>query len=163
MSKYDLLGAFLKSRPASEIPMTFAEIEAVIGTKLPGSAHRHRPWWSNNATNSAMTKVWLDAGFLAAQVDMEGRKLVFKRMKTPPSPSANMGMADAARAFEPAQAGEKKSRRSPLFGALKGTFTIDPGWDLTQPTMSPEDLDDMEANLQRTADLIDAGFARKPR
>ena len=34
MSKYDLLGQYLKTQHASEVPMTFAEIERVVGTGL---------------------------------------------------------------------------------------------------------------------------------
>ncbi len=35
MSKYERLGEFLKSQRTKEVPMTFAEIERVIGSKLP--------------------------------------------------------------------------------------------------------------------------------
>jgi len=28
-----------------------------------------------------------------------------------------------------------KPRRHPLFGRLKGAFTVDPDWDLTKPAM----------------------------
>lgn len=116
MSKYEPLGEFLKSQRTDRVPMSFAEIERVTGTKLPASAQKHRPWWSNNAKNSVMTKVWLEAGFESEQVDMAGRKLVFRRVRTP----SNSGSGSAAK-FHPA------------FGALKGLLRIAPGTDLTKP------------------------------
>ena len=149
MTKYESLGGFLEKQSTGEVPMSFAEIERVIGAELPSSAHKHRPWWSNNASNSAMTKVWLDAGFRTAQVDMAGKKLVFKRVCAPAvrrqaSPEhQSREVSESSRTFAP---GEKKPRRHPAFGALKGTFTIEPGYDLTQPAM-PE-----------WADLIDEKY-----
>src|SRR5882757_7476799 len=83
MSKYDALGAFLKNQQSDRVPMSFAEIERVTGARLPPSAAKHRPWWSNNPDNSVMTRVWLDAGFESEQVDMAGRKLVFRRVRKP--------------------------------------------------------------------------------
>lgn len=152
MKKYDALGAFLKAQHAARISMTFAEIERVIGDKLPGSAYRHRPWWSNNPGNNVMTKVWLDAGFLSEQVDMEGRRLVFTLME---EPRASGGMAEDAPEFRAADAegGEKKPRRSPLFGCMRGTFRVDPAWDVTKPALEPEEWKDWEASLDRKADL----------
>jgi hypothetical protein len=41
---------------------------------------------------------------------------------------------------------------------MKGTFTIEPGWDLTKPALDAEELAEMEANLERTADLIADGL-----
>lgn len=149
MRKYQGLGGFLEEQNMDEVRMSFAEIEGVIGAKLPPSAHKHRPWWSNNASNSAMTKVWLDAGFRTEQVDMAGKKLVFKRVREPCARKVtsredeNHEMAESSRAFVPVA---KKPRRHPLFGGLKGTFTIEPGYDLTQPAM-PE-----------WADLIDEKY-----
>ncbi len=85
MSKYRQLTDHLHSMhalPRSEYRMTFAEIEKVLGGPLPPSAYRHRPWWSNSPT-SLMAQSWLQAGWTTAQVDMEGRKLVFKRIYDP--------------------------------------------------------------------------------
>ncbi|HEY0282770.1 MAG TPA: hypothetical protein VGC27_09115 [Rhizomicrobium sp.] len=158
MSKYDGLGDHLRKQTFAEIPMTFADIEKVTGTKLPPKAQHHRAWWSNNPSNNVMTKVWLNAGYETAQVDMAARKLLFKRMKkTTPPPG---GMAEGAREFKPAEGG-KKPRRSPLFGALKGTFTIAPGWDLTQPALDPDELAEWEASLDRKADLYEKGLSGK--
>ena len=81
MSKYAALGEYLKRQRGDLVPMTFAEIERVTGVKLPASANKHRPWWSNNPDNSVMTKVWLDAGYESEQVDMAKRKLVFQRVR----------------------------------------------------------------------------------
>src|SRR3954447_18973642 len=80
MGKYENLGAFLQKQRVREVPLTFREIEKVTGVKLPPKAQHHRAWWSNNASNNVMTRVWLDAGFESAQVDMEARKLVFRRV-----------------------------------------------------------------------------------
>src|SRR6266516_3238533 len=60
MGKYSALCDYLRAQTRSEVPMTFAQIERVIGAKLPKS-HKYRAWWSNNAFNSVMTKTWLEA------------------------------------------------------------------------------------------------------
>lgn len=160
MSKYQPLGAYLNKQFASHIPMTFAEIERVIGTSLPPSAYDHRPWWSNNPSNNVMTKTWLEAGFETEQVDMVSKKLVFRRVK-PASPQSG-GLNDAPRDFVPAD-GERKVRRSPLFGALKGTFTIEAGWDLTRPALDPDELAEWEKRLEEKANLYEKGLSGKPR
>jgi hypothetical protein len=53
---------------------------------------------------------------------------------------------------------EKKPFRSPLWGALKGTFTIEPGWDLTKPALDSDEMEEMDTNLDRTADMIEQGL-----
>lgn len=125
MSKYEPLRHFLKARKAKTVPMTFAEIEQVLGFKLPKSK-MYPAWWSNNATNNVMTNEWLAAGFKTEKVDIAGKTLVFRR--TEPAPGADTD--------EPAAAGKKpakKRRRHPLFGWMKGSVTIAPGTDLTLP------------------------------
>ena len=42
MSKDQLLTDYLKTQPASRVQMSFAEIERVVGRKLPESAATHR-------------------------------------------------------------------------------------------------------------------------
>jgi hypothetical protein len=121
MSKYDALGAFLKNQQNDRVPMSFAEVERVTGARLPPSAAKHRPWWSNNPDNSVMTRVWLDAGFESEQVDMAGRKLVFRRVRKPvDSPGSKGGDG-------------REGKYHPLLGALKGLMRIAPGADLTKP------------------------------
>lgn len=117
MSKYEPLLSFLQGATAHELPMRFEEIEGIIAAPLPPVARRHRAWWSNNASNSVMTKAWLGAGFRTERVDMAGERLVFRRID---------GAGDERHA--PAPTG-----RHPLFGAMRGTFTIAPGVDLTEP------------------------------
>ena len=80
MSKYRALGEYLKHQRRDAVPMTFGEIEKVIGAKLPASS-RYRAWWSNNDFNSVLTKVWIKAGFKSEQVDMKKGKLVFRRVR----------------------------------------------------------------------------------
>jgi len=158
MTKYAPLGAFLRQQSLDEVPMTFDDIERIIRAKLPESSHRYRAWWSNNAGNSVMTQVWLDAGFKSEQVDIEGRKLVFRRVGHERGP----GMAQDAKGFAgPTEAAKAGPRRSPLFGCMKGTFWIDPNWDLTKPALDADELAKWEASLDRKADLIEAGFSRK--
>lgn len=124
MSKYEPLRHFLQKNPLSSRPMTFAEIEHVIGTTLPNSAYTHRAWWSNNPSNNVMTHAWLAAGYETEQVDLDGKHLVFRRK----SPAA----ADAARTTTPKPEGPRHPVH-PLYGAFKGYFTVAPGVDLTEP------------------------------
>jgi hypothetical protein len=117
MGKYDRLGQFLQSQRNKEVPMTFAEIERVIGAKLPPNSPQYPAWWSNNPSNNVMTKVWLAAGFRTEQVDTAARKVVFRRIE------------ENASAVQQA----KKSGHHPIFGALKGSVFIPEGVDLTEP------------------------------
>lgn len=126
MGKYEPLGQFLRNQRTSEVPMTFREIEKIIGVKLPPKAQHHRAWWSNNSANNVMTKVWLEAGFESAQVDMEARKLVFRRVAK--ASEAPGGFAESA-----AKPYATKDGRHPARGALKGMIRIAPGVDLTEP------------------------------
>jgi hypothetical protein len=124
MSKYAPLGDHLRKQQTTLVRMSFAEIERIIGSKLPNS-QRHPAWWSNNPWNNVMTKVWLDAGFETEQVDVEARKLVFRRVRSTPQPSRKSSSGDS---------GDKGgSARHPLIGWMKGTVRIAPGVDLTEP------------------------------
>jgi hypothetical protein len=120
MGKYTRLGEFLRAQRSKEVPMTFAEIERVIGGKLPPNSPQYPAWWSNNPSNNVMTKVWLSAGFRTEQVDVKSRKIVFRRVEDNP---AEVSLPPATR----------KGERHPMFGALKGSIRIPPGVDLTEP------------------------------
>jgi hypothetical protein len=120
-SKYQPLTTHLRAQRGARVAMSFAEIERVLGTKLPPSASSHRAWWSNNPTNNVMTKAWLEAGFQSEQVDLGGRKLVFKRAASP----SHSGFAESAKSdyVAPGKLG--------LFGWLRGTVVS--SGDLTEP------------------------------
>src|ERR1700730_18148571 len=125
MGKYSPLADFLRAQQRDEVPMTFAEIERIVGSPLPRS-HRYRSWWSNNSFNSVMTKVWLDAGFRSAEVDIKRRRLVFRKIG-----SQTQGHFATTTEREGERAAV--SKRHPRFGALKGLVRIAPGTDLTEP------------------------------
>ena len=144
MGKYEPLGQFLRNQRTSEVPLTFREIERITGLKLPPKAQHHRAWWSNNPNNNVMTKVWLDAGFESAQVDMEGRKLVFRRVAKASEPAS--GFAESAQ-----KPYATKDGRHPARGALKGMIRVAPGVDLTEPAF-PE-----------WADLLDEKYGPEKR
>jgi hypothetical protein len=126
MSKYAPLGDYLRKQRTERVPMTFSEIEHVVRTRLPQS-QRYPAWWSNNPWNNVMTQVWLDAGFKTEDVDVEARRLVFRRVKEfSPTPKNGTSPSDNT----------KGAKIHPLIGALKGTVWIAPGTDLTQPADS---------------------------
>ena len=131
MTKYAALEAHLRASGQDTVPMTFADIARVIGADLPPSAFKHRPWWSNNPSNSSITRSWLEAGYKTENVDMAAKKLVFvKAAQYPPPPGSG---APALRDAAPAHAAASGGFLSNVFGALEGTVTIKPGTDLTAP------------------------------
>ncbi|MBX9845083.1 MAG: hypothetical protein K2Z80_25065 [Xanthobacteraceae bacterium] len=122
MAKYAAFGAFLRKQKAQHVPLTFGKIEEIIGGRLPASA-RYSAWWSNNPTNNVMTRVWLEAGFRSEQVDIAGRKVVFRRVSAPV----------VSHEASPKTDQNSTERFHPLFGALKGLTRISPDADLTEP------------------------------
>jgi hypothetical protein len=127
MSKYQPLEDFLNAASTNEVPMTFGEIESIIEAPLPPVARKHRAWWSNNPSNSVITKAWLDAGYKTERVDMAGERLVFRKVADQPQ-----GVAEApAAAFKPAA---KQGFATRFQMAFEGTLTLAPGFDPTEPT-----------------------------
>jgi hypothetical protein len=124
MSKYDPLKNYLEGRRFDEVAMTFGEIERILGFRLPEKSQQHRAWWSNNPSNSVMTKAWLAAGYRTERVDMAGRRLVFKRASDVRRAQRDPAGADAMR---------DGRKPHPLFGALAGLGKVAPGVDLTEP------------------------------
>ena len=122
LSKYAPLQSHLKTLAAPRIPMSFKDIERVINAKLPPSARKHRPWWSNNPGNSVITKAWLNAGYRTEQVDMKRERVVFRHQ-----PGGNIG----DRSGRYGTTG--KPRTQSFYGCMKGMITIAEGYDLTEP------------------------------
>ena len=83
MSKYDPLKRFLEARPGGETPMSFSEIETVLGFPLPGSARKFPAWWSNNTGTHVGVSAWRDAGFRTARVDISAGRVTFIRDPEP--------------------------------------------------------------------------------
>lgn len=135
MSKYESLTRHLKSRKGERVAMTFAELEAVLGFRLPVSARQYRPWWANSNHGHVQARGWMDAGFESQDVDLSAEKLVFVRL--------NAVETDRS---------EEKSGNHPLLGCMKGTITIAPGVDLTEPMYSDAE---MEAFLDRKSRLLE--------
>ncbi|MDE3116214.1 MAG: hypothetical protein KGL26_11485, partial [Pseudomonadota bacterium] len=99
MSKYEPLGTYLREQGTELVRMTFAQIERIVGTKLPKS-RQHPAWWSNSTSNNVMTQVWLDAGYRTEQVDVAHERLVFRRIAGAAPQSPSQGFSDTARNFE---------------------------------------------------------------
>jgi hypothetical protein len=124
-SKYQPLTRHLAAQRSEAVRMKFADIERVLGAKLPPSARAHRAFWSNNAANNVMTQAWLAAGFRSAEVDLEGEKLTFRRAT---AVARTPGLAEAP---APPYQDEDKTMTPSLFGCMAGTVVIN--CDLTEP------------------------------
>lgn len=72
--KYQPLTKWLQEQAATEVTLTFTELEAIVGT-LPDSARVHRPWWGN--TPKGQASGWLDAGWVVSGVDLQARIATF--------------------------------------------------------------------------------------
>jgi hypothetical protein len=137
MSKYDPLRHFLEARVSSETPMTFAEIEKVLGFHLPDSARKFPAWWSNNTGTHVGVSAWRDAGFRTARVDIGSEQVTFVR---------EAGGARAARAVRETAA---------PFAHGTGSFTdkaiVVPFDDLSRSALRMIDDWAEEAGLDRSA------------
>lgn len=126
MGRYEPLRSFLAGQQGDTVPVTFQQIEQVLGAALPNSK-RYPAWWSNNPSNNPMTKVWLAAGFVTEQVDTTREQLVFRR--TAASDHGALGFEDAGRPFS-----VPSGLIARLQAELGGTVTFAPGFDPTEPT-----------------------------
>ena len=116
MGKYAPLKEFLAANGQDLIPMSFAEIEKVLGLKLPASK-QYPAWWSNNPSNNPMTKEWLEAGYETESVNTASGQLVFRKVR------GARGASD----------GVSTRPLHPGFGFMKGLITFEEGFDPARP------------------------------
>lgn len=113
MSKYEPLTRHLRTSRKDRVPMTFAELENLLGFALPNSSRRHRAWWANNPTGHVNAQAWHEAGYQSTDVDLERERLVFVKLNT--------------------SRGSPPESRHPIFGSARGKLWIAPGVDLAAP------------------------------
>lgn len=83
MSKYEPLKRYLQLRSGSETPMSFPEVERVLGFELPPSARQYPAWWSNNLAHVG-ARAWREAGWKASRLDIGSERVTFVREEAPP-------------------------------------------------------------------------------
>ena len=111
MSVYAPLNRYLGAVMGDAVPLTFAEIEAILGRALPPSARRHPAWWSNNVGTHVNAAAWRDAGWRTSQVSIPDERVTFLRDASAGQPfdwtprqgggaTQMPGMSEAPRAFD---------------------------------------------------------------
>jgi hypothetical protein len=158
---YSPLREFLSAIAGDQVQLSFSEIEEILGRKLPPTAFGNDAWWTNNPVGHSQAKAWLAAGFETADLDRAGQTVTFRRVKNSNGAVLRQGggMSDVSPEFKAAQQSQKTSKRSPLWGALKGTFTIAPGYDLTSPIYTDEEWAEIEKEMEADWDQIEQGLS----
>lgn len=79
VSKYSAMAAYLSNSP-DEVQLTFAQVEAIVGSRLPQSAYVHPEWWSNDSVQHVQSRMgWLAAGFKTTAVNLRECVVRFTR------------------------------------------------------------------------------------
>jgi hypothetical protein len=81
-SKYARLTDHLEGVRGDDLALPFDEIERILGSPLPSSAHRYSAWWTGNPGASpthAQKQAWGAAGFYVESVDLAGGVALFRR------------------------------------------------------------------------------------
>jgi len=85
--KYEPLGAHMRRLAADrvDISLTFAEIERIVGTRLPQGAQNSAFWLGVKGKAPSRARAWIAAGFVA-QPDVTHGRIRFHRQQAAPSP-----------------------------------------------------------------------------
>lgn len=76
--KYGPLCRHLMTVQGKRWPVTFREVETILGCELPPSARKRRAWWGNDGTH-VQARAWRAAGWRTQDVDLGAETLVFER------------------------------------------------------------------------------------
>lgn len=151
-TKYHPLFEHLLFSGQGQIAMTFADIETVIGARLPPSARQREEWWSNSPSGHSQARAWMRASYRASEIDLANERVVFKLDGWPEGygvPSLSRTLAEARQAgfaetkqapFEGASGAEKTNASAdhPLFGIWVGKAKLIPDYDYTKPAFEPD-------------------------
>lgn len=80
MHVYRPLQAHLSRLPNAIWVAKFADVEQVLGRRLPASARAHRAWWSNQTgAGHSQARAWREAGWRTGSVDLQAQRVEFRR------------------------------------------------------------------------------------
>jgi hypothetical protein len=82
-SKYAPLAVYLSTLPKTQerVVINFADVENIIGDKLPAAARAHRSWWANDSTTHVQSGQWLNVNWRVVTINMTEEKVVFARAR----------------------------------------------------------------------------------
>ncbi|KYC37460.1 DNA-binding protein [Scytonema hofmannii PCC 7110] len=78
-SKYQPLFNYLQKSDRTEVTLTFAEIETLIGDSLPETARTQRRWWGNRSKGALQASAWMNAGYIVGEIDLERERVKFRK------------------------------------------------------------------------------------
>jgi hypothetical protein len=102
--KYTGLARLLEDESGDYVTLSFAEIEAALGFRLPPSAGRYPAWWSNTEKGHTHARAWLRTGWRTGHVSVSGQRVSFSRVT---SVARRPGVA--ARSSAPRTSGSERS------------------------------------------------------
>ncbi len=79
MGKYEPLTKWLRGQPEPSVELTFADIEKILNDKLPPTSMKHFTSWDNRP--GVIQDAWGDADWETVMVDLENRKVKFRRKR----------------------------------------------------------------------------------
>jgi hypothetical protein len=152
-TKYHPLFEHLLFSGQGRIAMSFAELEDVIGARLPPSARKREEWWSNSPEGHSQARAWMRASYRASKIDLAGETVEFVlegwpenygRANLMPSRGRQLaGMGENAQeTFDSSNKGGPDGKQAvhPLFGIWKGEVTLLPDYDYTKPAFENDSL-----------------------
>ena len=81
-AEYQPLHKYLDDRFANTVVLTFAEIEDLLGNKLPGLARLQPGWWANTGADSqpsVQARSWTEAS-RSATANLNAETVAFERL-----------------------------------------------------------------------------------
>lgn len=78
-SKYQPLLDYLRQSGQREVVLSLAEIEEILGDRLPDSARRQRAWWSNRSKGALQAAAWMGADYMVKHLDLEAETITFHK------------------------------------------------------------------------------------
>lgn len=64
---------WLRAQTAGLLPLTFSELEAIVGFELPPSARKYLPYWYS--TQNSLGRAIAAGGYKASRVDLEAENV----------------------------------------------------------------------------------------
>lgn len=145
-SKYHPLFEYLLFSGQGSLQMSFADIESILGARLPLSARKRDEWWSNSPNGHSQARAWMRANYVASKVNIANETVIFSLKDWPEKyqksslraadQTAQKGMAEEPQKPYGAERVSGNVGDHPLFGIWKDKATLLPDHDYTKPVFS---------------------------